>query len=133
MRSLLNKASAIDFDNSTALPVVKASSNMMRQNGAWRSKGAWHGNSEKTTVVLSGVPKTLGTYGHGEVGEYGTTSMSTSTTSTARQCQRYFSGFSLHGLEGISVSGSAGLNGPRSRDGKHPKTETEGLDELQDP
>ena len=130
MRSLLNKASAIDFDNSTALPVVKASSNMMRQNGAWRSKGAWHGDSEKTTVVLSGVPKTLGTYGHGEVGEYGNTSMS---TSTARQCQRYFSGFSLHGLEGISVSGSAGLNGPRSRDGKHPKTETEGLDELQDP
>ena len=71
MRSLLNKASAIDFDNSTALPVVKASSNVMRQNGAWRSKGAWHGDSEKTTVVLSGVPKTLGTYGHGEVGEYG--------------------------------------------------------------
>ena len=61
----------------------------MRQNGGWRGKGAWDGDIEKTTVVLTGVPKILGaeillslldriffwllwlclfTYGHGEDG-----------------------------------------------------------------
>lgn len=120
-----NKASAIDFDNSNAPTVVKASSNVMRQNGGWRGKGAWDGDIEKTTVVLTGVPKILGAeillslldriffgcYDYvylpmdmEKMDNLGIAYDNFHKHSMAVGCQRYFSGFSLTAWPGGNFS-----------------------------
>lgn len=97
----------------------------MRQNGGWRGKGAWDGDIEKTTVVLTGVPKILGAeillslldriffgcYDYVYLPmdmekreNLGIAYVNFHKHSMAVECQRYFSGFSLTAWPGGNFS-----------------------------